>query len=47
VTLDQLVLRTGSDLATLAPALDRLCGTGWMARHGGWYERVAGGPDGV
>jgi DNA processing protein len=47
VTLDQLVLRTGSDLATLAPALDRLCGTGWMARQGGWYERVAGGPDAV
>ena len=47
VTLDQLVLRTGSDLATLAPALDRLCDSGWMARRGGWYERVAGGPDAV
>jgi DNA processing protein len=45
-TLDQLVLRTGVGLATLAPALDRLCEAGWLARHGGWYERV-GGPDGV
>jgi DNA processing protein len=43
-TLDQLVLRTGRDLAGLAPALDRLCGAGWVARHGGWYERVAAGP---
>jgi DNA processing protein len=43
-TLDQLVLRTGRDLAGLAPALDRLCSAGWVARHGGWYERVAAGP---
>jgi DNA processing protein len=43
-TLDQLVLRTGRDLAGLAPALDRLCRAGWVARHGGWYERVAAGP---
>jgi DNA processing protein len=43
-TLDQLVLRTGRDLGGLAPALDRLCGAGWVARHGGWYERVAAGP---
>ncbi len=40
-TLDQLVLRTGLDLARLAPALDRLCDAGWVARRGGWYERVA------
>ena len=40
-TLDQLVLRTGLDLARLAPALDRLCEAGWIARRGGWYERVA------
>jgi DNA processing protein len=40
-TLDQLVLRTGVDLAGLAPALDRLCDAGWVARRGGWYERVA------
>ena len=43
-TLDQLVLRTEVGLATLAPALDRLCEAGWLARRGGWYERV-GGPD--
>ena len=42
-TLDQLVLRTGRDLAGLAPALDRLCDAGWVTRHGGWYERVAAG----
>src|SRR5690606_20391838 len=40
-TLDHLVLRTNLDLARLAPALDRLCDTGWVARHGGWFERVA------
>jgi DNA processing protein len=40
-TLDHLVLRTGLELARLAPALDRLCGAGWVTRHGGWYERVA------
>ena len=40
-TLDQLVLRTGRDLGRLAPALDRLCETGWVSRAGGWYERVA------
>ena len=40
-TLDQLVLRTGLELARLAPALDRLCEAGWVARQGGWYERVA------
>jgi DNA processing protein len=42
-TLDQLVLRAGLDLATLAPRLDRLCETGWVARRGGWYERLASG----
>jgi DNA processing protein len=42
-SLDQLVLRSGGDLGTLAPALDRLCDTGWVARRGGWYERIAGG----
>ena len=40
-TLDHLILRTGLDLGRLAPALDRLCSSGWVARHGGWYERVA------
>jgi DNA processing protein len=42
-TLDQLVLRTDLDLAQLAPSLDRLCETGWVARRGGWYERLAVG----
>jgi DNA processing protein len=42
-TLDQIGVRTGHDLAVLAPALDRLCESGWVARRGGWYERVAGG----
>jgi DNA processing protein len=44
-TLDQIVLRTGLGLAGLAPALDRLCDAGWVARHGGWYERVAAGSE--
>jgi DNA processing protein len=44
-TLDQLLLRTGLDLAELAPSLDRLCETGWVARRGGWYERMAAGVD--
>jgi DNA processing protein len=43
-SLDQISVRTGHDLATLAPALERLCETGWIARRGGWYERIAGGP---
>jgi DNA processing protein len=42
-SLDQIGVRTGRDLAILAPALDRLCESGWVARRGGWYERVAGG----
>jgi DNA processing protein len=40
-TLDELALRTGLGLAALAPALERLCEAGWVARTGGWYERVA------
>ena len=42
-TLDQIGVRTGRGLAVLAPALDRLCEAGWLARRGGWYERIAGG----
>jgi len=41
VSLDQVALRTGLGVAELAAALDRLADTGWVARHGGWYERVA------
>jgi DNA processing protein len=44
-TLDDLVSRTGVDLVRLAPGLERLCETGWLARSGGWYERV-GAPGG-
>ncbi len=40
-SLDQLLLRTGMPLAALAPALERLCEAGWVARQGGWYERIA------
>ncbi|HEY7071335.1 MAG TPA: DNA-processing protein DprA [Acidimicrobiales bacterium] len=56
VTLDHIVVRTGLTLAVLAPSLDRLCETGWVARRGGWYERLGtgaahsgerGGPDGA
>jgi len=43
-TLDQLVLRTGLDLARLAPCLDRLSSAGWVTAHGGWYERAAATP---
>jgi DNA processing protein len=39
--LDQLALRTGLLLPELAAALDRLHTTGWIAQHGGWYERIA------
>jgi DNA processing protein len=42
-TLDQIGVRTGRDMAVLAPALDRLCESGWVARRGGWYQRIAGG----
>jgi DNA processing protein len=41
-TLDDVVSRVGVDLVPLAPALERLCEAGWLVRHGGWYERVAG-----
>lgn len=44
--LDQLVLRTGLAMGRLALALDRLCEGGWVARDGGWYERVAARPAG-
>lgn len=42
-TLDQVALRTGLELAALAPGLDRLRDAGWISQRGGWYERVAGG----
>ncbi|HEX5365253.1 MAG TPA: DNA-processing protein DprA [Acidimicrobiales bacterium] len=39
-SLDQLALRAGRDLPTLAPALERLCQGGWVDHSGGWYQRV-------
>jgi DNA processing protein len=38
-TLDQLVLRTGFPLATVARLLADLADDGWVAVDGGWYER--------
>ncbi|MFZ6004923.1 MAG: DNA-processing protein DprA [Actinomycetota bacterium] len=39
-TLEQLAVRSGLDLPTLAMALERLLTTGWVSAQGGWYERV-------
>jgi DNA processing protein len=40
-TLEQLVARTGLDLAGVAMALERLLSAGWVAVRGAWWERVA------
>jgi DNA processing protein len=40
-TLEQVLVRTGLPIAAAALALERLEATGWVARRGGWYERVA------
>ena len=40
VTLDQLVVSTGVDLARLATALGRLQATGWVMEDGGWWEAL-------
>lgn len=39
-TLEQLALRTGHAIPTLALALERLESDGWVAGPGPWYERV-------
>lgn len=39
-TLEQLALRTGLALGPLAVALEALQRDRWVARRGGWYERV-------
>lgn len=39
-TLDQLMLATGRDLATLATSLGRLQATGWVMEDGGWWEAL-------
>ena len=46
-SLDELVLRSGLGLPALAAALDRLCEAGWVARRGGWYERITPPGQGV
>ncbi|MEO8162673.1 MAG: DNA-processing protein DprA, partial [Ilumatobacteraceae bacterium] len=40
VTLDQLMVRTGVDLLTLALSLGRLEAEGWVVNNGGWWEAV-------
>ena len=39
--LEQLAVRTGLGLGTLAEALQHLEAGGWVAADGGWFERVA------
>ncbi|MGH9246725.1 MAG: DNA-processing protein DprA [Acidimicrobiales bacterium] len=39
--LEQLSVRTGRDLGSVAVALERLLAEGWVAERGGWWERVA------
>lgn len=38
--IEALVVRTGRDLGEVQLALERLEGAGWIARRGGWIERV-------
>lgn len=40
-SFDQVVTRTGHDLAVVAESLERLMAGGWVAQQGGWYERIA------
>jgi predicted Rossmann fold nucleotide-binding protein DprA/Smf involved in DNA uptake len=42
-SVDQLALRTGADIGSLAVSLSRLGADGWVRERDGWYERVAGG----
>lgn len=44
-SIDQLALRCGLDIGSLAVALTRLGADGWVRERDGWYERVAGGDD--
>ena len=39
-SIETLMVRTGRSLGELALALDRLDDAGWIARRGGWVERV-------
>lgn len=40
-TLEQLAVRTGAALGSVAVTLEGLVAKGWVWVHGGWYERVA------
>lgn len=40
-TLENLAVRTGLGIASLAVAVESLVATGWVDVQGGWYERVA------
>ena len=43
-TLDQVVLRTGLDIAAAAVAVEALVEQGWLAQAEGWLERVPAQP---
>lgn len=43
-TLGDLVEATGTSVAEVALATDRLVAGGWLERSGGWFQRVAGSP---
>ena len=40
VGMEHLVLATGLETGTVALALDDLAAAGWIARRGGWFERL-------
>jgi DNA processing protein len=42
-SFDQVALRVGIDLPTLAQSFERLLAAGWIVQHGAWYERIAQG----
>jgi DNA processing protein len=44
-SFDQVVLRSGQTVPAVAEGIERLLGAGWIARQGGWYERIAQGQD--
>jgi DNA processing protein len=44
VTAEHLALRTGLSLLVVGLGLARLEADGWIATHGGWYERLASPP---
>jgi DNA processing protein len=44
-SVDQLALRCGIDIGSLAVSLTRLGADGWVRERDGWFERVARGDD--